>query len=120
MVRWRESFGTSMTKLQKLVFRFGAEDLLTTTSTLTIWRCASRLHDGPRYALAEFIRACDSHWFGFFGFCFHLQVKLAEMESELLEVNANNEKLDRSKHELAELHTVLEKVTKINLQSLVC
>ena len=34
------------------------------------------------------------------------------MESELLEVNANNEKLDRSKHELAELHTVLEKVRK--------
>ena len=45
---------------------------------------------------------------------FHLQVKLADMEAELLEVNANNEKLDRSKHELAELHTVLEKVRNLS------
>ena len=48
----------------------------------------------------------------FFGFYCHLQGKLADMESELLEVNSNNEKLDRSKNELAELHTVLEKVRK--------
>eukprot|EP00271_Cylindrocystis_brebissonii_P001270 TRINITY_DN1157_c2_g1_i1.p1 TRINITY_DN1157_c2_g1~~TRINITY_DN1157_c2_g1_i1.p1 ORF type:complete len:820 (-),score=206.26 TRINITY_DN1157_c2_g1_i1:844-3303(-) len=38
-----------------------------------------------------------------------LEVKLADLESELLEVNGNNEKLERSKNELSEMQLVLEK-----------
>ncbi|CAI5499127.1 unnamed protein product [Closterium sp. Naga37s-1] len=39
-----------------------------------------------------------------------LEVKLAELEAELLEINANAEKLLRSRNELNELQLVLEKV----------
>lgn len=38
------------------------------------------------------------------------QVKLGELEAELLEINANNEKLQRSYSELLEYKLVLQKV----------
>ena len=50
-------------------------------------------------------------------FYFCLQIRLSDLEAELLEVNANAEKLLRSRNELAELLLVLEKVS-INPSSL--
>lgn len=38
-----------------------------------------------------------------------LEIKLGELEAELTEVNANNEKLQRTYNELLEYHTVLQK-----------
>lgn len=38
------------------------------------------------------------------------QVKLGELEAELVEINANNDKLQRSYNELVEYKLVLEKV----------
>ncbi|GAU34921.1 hypothetical protein TSUD_312520 [Trifolium subterraneum] len=40
----------------------------------------------------------------------NLEVKLAELETELLEINANNEKLQHTYNELVEYKLVLEKV----------
>lgn len=40
-----------------------------------------------------------------------LEIKLSELETELLEVNSNNEKLERTKNELTEMHLVLEKAS---------
>jgi V-type H+-transporting ATPase subunit a len=39
-----------------------------------------------------------------------LEIKLGELEAELAEVNANNEKLKRTYNELLEYSTVLQKV----------
>lgn len=48
-------------------------------------------------------------YFNFFylGMC---QVKLAELEAELVEINANGEKLQRAYNELVEYKLVLQKV----------
>ncbi|KAJ1401327.1 hypothetical protein SESBI_28838 [Sesbania bispinosa] len=43
----------------------------------------------------------------------NLEVKLAELEAELLEINGNNEKLQHSYNELSEYKLVLEKVGQI-------
>jgi hypothetical protein len=45
------------------------------------------------------------------------QVKLGELEAELLEINANNEKLQRSHNELLEYKLVLQKVWLVFLLS---
>lgn len=45
------------------------------------------------------------------------QVKLGELEAELLEINANNEKLQRSHNELLEYKLVLQKVWFVFLLS---
>lgn len=45
------------------------------------------------------------------------QVKLGELEAELLEINANNEKLQRSHNELLEYKLVLQKVWLVFLHS---
>lgn len=47
-----------------------------------------------------------------------LQIKLSELESELLEIGANSDKLLKSRNELAELQLVLEKVLKCVRMSL--
>lgn len=44
----------------------------------------------------------------FFGVCF--QVKLGELEADLLEMNTNNEQLQRTYSELLEYKLVLQKV----------
>lgn len=47
----------------------------------------------------------------FLKFCLNLmQIKLGELEAELVEVNANNEKLQRTYNELLEYKLVLQKV----------
>ncbi|KAL5189553.1 V-type proton ATPase subunit a3 [Glycine soja] len=43
----------------------------------------------------------------------HLEVKLEELEAELLEINANNEKLQHTYNELLEYKLVLEKVGEL-------
>lgn len=45
-----------------------------------------------------------------FFFLSPFQVKLEELEAELVEINANNDKLQRSYNELVEYKLVLEKV----------
>jgi len=45
-----------------------------------------------------------------FFFFLPFQVKLEELEAELVEINANNDKLQRSYNELVEYKLVLEKV----------
>lgn len=58
-------------------------------------------------------------YFNFFylGMC---QVKLAELEAELVEINANGEKLQRAYNELVEYKLVLQKVQFIFLYKSVC
>lgn len=40
----------------------------------------------------------------------YIQIKLGELEAELVEINANSEKLQRSYNELVEYKLVLHKV----------
>ena len=49
-------------------------------------------------------------YFFFLIFFLAFQVKLGELEAELVEINANNDKLQRSYNELMEYKLVLEKV----------
>lgn len=46
-----------------------------------------------------------------------LETKLTELEAELLEINANSDKLQRSHSELVELQLVLHKVTNLNIKT---
>ena len=63
-----------------------------------------------RYLLGCF--SFSMFWVTFFFLIFFLafQVKLGELEAELVEINANNDKLQRSYNELMEYKLVLEKV----------
>lgn len=49
-------------------------------------------------------------FFSYIYFFLAHQVKLGELEAELIEINANNDKLQRSYNELIEYKLVLEKV----------
>lgn len=46
-----------------------------------------------------------------------LESRLTELEAELLEINANTDKLQRTHSELTELLLVLQKVPHLNLKS---
>lgn len=54
---------------------------------------------------------CFSFSMPCFRFLSPYQVKLGELEAELVEINANNDKLQRSYNELIEYKLVLDKVT---------
>lgn len=43
-----------------------------------------------------------------------LEIKLTELEAELLEINANTDKLQRAHSELVEFQLVLDKVINLN------
>ena len=63
----------------------------------------------PAFDFGTFIMLPVSSMLIFF-FFLPFQVKLEELEAELVEINANNDKLQRSYDELVEYKLVLEKV----------
>jgi len=63
----------------------------------------------PAFDFGTFIMLPVSSMLIFF-FFLPFQVKLEELEAELVEINANNDKLQRSYNELVEYKLVLEKV----------
>ena len=46
-----------------------------------------------------------------------LEAKLGDLEAELLEINANTDKLQRTHSELTELQLVLHKVRQLSIES---
>ncbi len=69
------------------------------TCSSVFWCCCQRFHC-PKQKATDFQSSAVLPW---------LQAKLDELESELLEINGNSERLQRSHSELMELQLVLEK-----------